>query len=104
MSGEGVKTEEEKAAEARRGPGANAAQRRGPMSMGMPTEKSQNFVPSAKRLLSLLRPERAAAVCRAGTGRGQRRPQRRGTQDPRQGDRPHLRGFRRQAAAADRDP
>ena len=57
---EGVKTEEEKAAEARRGPGANAAQRRGPMSMGMPTEKSQNFGPSAKRLLSLLRPERAA--------------------------------------------
>ena len=45
MSGEGVKTEEEKAAEARRGPGANAAQRRGPMSMGMPTEKSQNFGP-----------------------------------------------------------
>ncbi|MEO6413986.1 MAG: ABC transporter ATP-binding protein [Pedococcus sp.] len=60
MSGEGVKTEEEKAAEARRGPGANAAQRRGPMSMGMPTEKSQNFGPSAKRLLSLLQPERAA--------------------------------------------
>jgi ATP-binding cassette subfamily B multidrug efflux pump len=60
MSSEGVKTEEEKAAEARRGPGANAAQRRGPMSMGMPTEKSQNFVPSAKRLLSLLRPERSA--------------------------------------------
>jgi ATP-binding cassette, subfamily B, multidrug efflux pump len=60
MSPEGVKTEEEKAAEARRGPGANAAQRRGPMSMGMPTEKSQNFGPSAKRLLSLLQPERAA--------------------------------------------
>jgi ATP-binding cassette subfamily B protein len=60
MSSEGVKTEEEKAAEARRGPGANAAQRRGPMSMGMPAEKSQNFGPSAKRLLSLLRPERTA--------------------------------------------
>jgi hypothetical protein len=60
MSGEGVKTEEEKAAEARRGPGANAAQRRGPMSMGMPAEKSKDFVPSAKRLLTLLRPERAS--------------------------------------------
>ena len=60
MSSEGVKTEEEKAAEARRGPGANAAQRRGPMAMGMPAEKSKDFVPSAKRLLSLLRPERAS--------------------------------------------
>ncbi len=59
-SGEGVKTEEEKAAEARRGPGANAAQRRGPMTMAMPGEKSQNFGPSAKRLLSLLRPERTS--------------------------------------------
>ncbi|KRF26297.1 ABC transporter ATP-binding protein [Phycicoccus sp. Soil803] len=60
MTAEGVKTEEEKAAEARRGPGANAAQRRGPMSLGMPTEKSQNFGPSAKRLLSLLQPERTS--------------------------------------------
>ncbi len=58
MSGEGVKTAEEKAAEARRGPGARAGQRHGPMSMGLPAEKSQNFVPSAKRLLGLLRPER----------------------------------------------
>jgi ATP-binding cassette subfamily B multidrug efflux pump len=55
-----VKTEEEKAAEARRGPGAGAASRRGPMSMGMPTEKSQDFGPSARRLLGLLRPERSA--------------------------------------------
>ncbi|NYG06587.1 ATP-binding cassette subfamily B protein [Phycicoccus badiiscoriae] len=57
---EGVKTEEEKAAEARRGPVANAAQRRGPMSIGLPSEKSKNFGPSAKRLLSLLAPERTA--------------------------------------------
>lgn len=57
---EGVKTAEEKAAEARRGPGGGAV-RRGPhMAVGMPTEKSKNFGPSAKRLLGLLRPERAA--------------------------------------------
>jgi ATP-binding cassette subfamily B multidrug efflux pump len=60
MSGEGVKTAEEKAAEARRGPAARAGQRHGPMmGAGLPAEKSQNFVPSAKRLLGLLRPERA---------------------------------------------
>ncbi len=55
---EGVKTEEEKAAEARRGPGA--AVRGGPphMRIGVPGEKSQNFLPSAKRLLGMLRPER----------------------------------------------
>ena len=70
MSAEGVKTEEEKAAEARRGPGANAAQRRGPMSMGMPTEKSQDFVPSAKRLLSLLRPERVSLYAVLGLALG----------------------------------
>jgi ATP-binding cassette subfamily B protein len=57
---EGVKTAEEKAAEARRGPAAGAV-RRGPhMAVGMPAEKSKNFVPSAKRLVGLLRPERAA--------------------------------------------
>ena len=57
---EGVKTAEEKAAEARRGPGARAGQRHGPMmGAGVPAEKSQNFGPSAKRLLRLLRPERA---------------------------------------------
>ncbi|GAB3072999.1 ABC transporter ATP-binding protein [Pedococcus soli] len=56
---EGVKTAEEKAAEARRGPGARAGQRHGPMmGAGVPAEKSQNFVPSAKRLLGLLQPER----------------------------------------------
>jgi ATP-binding cassette, subfamily B, multidrug efflux pump len=60
MSGEGVKTAEEKAAEARRGPGARAGQRHGPMSLAMPAEKSQNFGPSAKRLLGLLGPERMA--------------------------------------------
>ena len=58
---EGVKTQEEKAAEARRGP---QAMRGGPphMRMGMPGEKSQNFVPSAKRLLGTLRPERAGLI------------------------------------------
>jgi ATP-binding cassette subfamily B protein len=59
MTAEGVKTAEERAAEARRGPGAIAS-RRGPhMSVGMPAEKSKDFGPSAKRLLGLLRPERA---------------------------------------------
>jgi ATP-binding cassette, subfamily B, multidrug efflux pump len=61
-SGEGVKTAEEKAAEARRGPGARAGQRHGPMSMGVPAEKSQNFGPSATRLLGLMRPERSALI------------------------------------------
>ena len=57
---EGVKTAEEKAAEARRGP----ARRGGPphMMMGQPGEKSLNFGPSAKRLLGRLRPERAKVV------------------------------------------
>jgi len=56
---EGVKTAEEKAAEARRGPAARAGQRHGPMmGAGLPAEKSQNFIPSAKRLLGLLQPER----------------------------------------------
>jgi ATP-binding cassette, subfamily B, multidrug efflux pump len=59
VTAEGVKTAEEKAAEARRGPGAIAS-RRGPhLSVGMPVEKSKDFGPSAKRLLGLLRPERA---------------------------------------------
>jgi len=54
-----VKSAEEKAAEARRGP-AGTARRGGPphAMIGQPTEKSQNFVPSAKRVLSLLAPER----------------------------------------------
>lgn len=56
---ETLKSEEEKAAEARRGP-AGAARRSGPphMQVGQPTEKSQNFVPSAKRLLGVMRPQR----------------------------------------------
>ncbi|HET9632693.1 MAG TPA: ABC transporter transmembrane domain-containing protein, partial [Terrabacter sp.] len=51
---EGVKTAEEKAAEARRGP----ARRGGPphMQMGQPGEKSLDFGPSARRLLGRLRP------------------------------------------------
>ena len=58
LMAEGVKTTEEKAAEARRGP----ARRGGPphMQMGQPAEKSQNFGPSAKRLLGLLRPRAGA--------------------------------------------
>lgn len=53
---EGVKTAEEKAAEARRGP----ARRSGPphMTMGQPGEKSLDFGPSAKRLLGRLAPEK----------------------------------------------
>ncbi|MBK8731284.1 MAG: ABC transporter ATP-binding protein [Tetrasphaera sp.] len=54
-----ILTEEEKAAEERRGP-AGGAQRSGPphMRMGQPTEKSKNFGPSAKRLLALMAPDR----------------------------------------------
>jgi ATP-binding cassette, subfamily B, multidrug efflux pump len=53
---EGVRSEEERAAEARRGP---AAQRRGPfMQMGAPAEKALNFGPSARRLLARLAPYR----------------------------------------------
>ncbi|WP_272462746.1 ABC transporter ATP-binding protein [Intrasporangium calvum] len=57
---EGVKTAEEKAAEARRGP----TRRGGPphMMIGQPGEKSLNFRPSAKRLLGLLRPEHGKVV------------------------------------------
>ncbi len=57
---EGVKTAEEKAAEARRGP----ARRGGPphMQMGQPGEKSLDFGPSAKRLVGLLRPHRVKVV------------------------------------------
>jgi ATP-binding cassette subfamily B protein len=56
MSAEGVKSAEEKAAEARRGP----RRQPGPphMQMGVPGEKSMNFGPSAKRLVGWLRPER----------------------------------------------
>ncbi|WP_301484366.1 ABC transporter ATP-binding protein [Intrasporangium sp.] len=55
---EGVKTAEEKAAEARRGPAGG--RRGGPphMTMGQPAEKALDFWPSAKRLIGLLRPDR----------------------------------------------
>ena len=56
---EGVKSAEEKAAEERRGPGAGAQRQRGPMGMALPGEKSQDFLPSAKRLMRRLRPERS---------------------------------------------
>jgi len=64
MSPEGVKSAEEKAAEARRGPGGSAAARRGGghLQMGMPGEKSQQFGPSAKRLLRRLAPERQLVI------------------------------------------
>ena len=57
---EGVKTTEEKAAEARRGP----VRRGGPphLQMGQPGEKSLDFGPSAKRLLGRLRPHRMKVV------------------------------------------
>ena len=60
MSGDRILTEEEKAAEQRRGPAAT--QRGGPphLRIGQPGEKSTNFRSSAKRLLGLLRPERRA--------------------------------------------
>ena len=56
MAGEGVKTAEEKAAEARRGPRRTG----GPphMNLGVPGEKSLSFGPSAKRLLGWLLPDR----------------------------------------------
>ncbi len=58
-----LKTAEEKAAEQRRG-ATGAGQRGGPphMQLGRPTEKARSFGPSAKRLLALLRPERAAMM------------------------------------------
>ncbi len=54
---EGVRTAEEKAADARRGPRRHG----GPphLAMGQPGEKSISFGPSARRLLGWLRPERA---------------------------------------------
>ena len=57
---EGVKTAEEKAAEARRGPRRTG----GPphMALGTPTEKSIDFVPSAKRLLGWLAPEKGKVL------------------------------------------
>ncbi len=59
---EGVKTAEEKAAEARRGPGRRGMGGPPHMAMGMPAEKSLNFGPSAKRLLSWLAPEKVTVV------------------------------------------
>ncbi len=51
-----VPTAEEKAAAARRQP---STPRHGPMAMNVPGERSQNFWPSARRLIGALRPERA---------------------------------------------
>ena len=57
-----VLSEEEKAAEARRGPAA--ARRAGPphLAIGAPAEKPKSFRASAVRLLRLLRPERTLVV------------------------------------------
>lgn len=57
-----ILTEEEKAAEARRGP--VATHRAGPphMAIGAPSEKPKSFLASAKRLLGLLRPERGLVL------------------------------------------
>jgi ATP-binding cassette, subfamily B, multidrug efflux pump len=56
---EGVKSEEERAAEQRRGPTRSGGPGgRGPMGMALPGEKSKNFGPNARRLLRRLRPER----------------------------------------------
>ena len=54
-----ILTEEEKAAQERRG-AAGGAQRGGPphMRLGQPTEKSQDFGPSARRLLGLMAPDK----------------------------------------------
>ena len=100
---EGVKTAEEKAAEARRGPAAAPASGAATMAVGMPAEKSQNFGPSAKRLLGLLRPERPSLYAVLALAVVQRRPDGDGPQDPGAGDRPHLRRRGRQPAAGDRD-
>ncbi|WP_114907387.1 ABC transporter ATP-binding protein [Ornithinimicrobium murale] len=57
---EGVKSDEEKAAEARRGPQRPGG---GPgHGLGVPTEKPANFGRSARRLIGLLRPDRAAVI------------------------------------------
>ena len=55
-------SEEEKAAAGRRGPAG--ARRGGPphMNLGMPAEKSQNFWPSARRVMGMLRPDRVAVT------------------------------------------
>ncbi|MCK0114327.1 ABC transporter ATP-binding protein/permease [Ornithinimicrobium sp. F0845] len=57
---EGLKSEEEKAAEARRGPQVRGG---GPgHGLGVPADKPANFGQSAMRLLGLLRPHRAAVI------------------------------------------
>ncbi|USQ76701.1 ABC transporter ATP-binding protein [Ornithinimicrobium cryptoxanthini] len=57
---EGIKSDEEKAAEARRGPRGS---HHGPGGgIGVPTEKAANFGTSAKRLIGLLRPDRVAVT------------------------------------------
>ena len=53
-----IKTAEEKAAAARRGPASQARGGNPHMRIGQPTEKSRSFGPSARRLIGLLRPER----------------------------------------------
>src|SRR5699024_7693314 len=60
LMAEGIKSEEEKAAEARRGPPRSGG---GPgHGIGAPVEKPANFGRSAVRLIGLLRPDRVAVI------------------------------------------
>ncbi|HYN30083.1 MAG TPA: ABC transporter ATP-binding protein [Dermatophilaceae bacterium] len=63
-----LRSEEEKAAESRRGPAS--VHRGGPphARVGVPVEKSQDFLPSARRLVGLLRPERAMVLTAVAFG------------------------------------
>lgn len=61
---EGVKSEEEKAAEQRRGP--NVRGPGGHVPIGAPTQKSQDFGRSARRLLGLMAPQRVQVLSVVG--------------------------------------
>ena len=62
---EGVKTHEEKAAEARRGASARGAGGPRPMRHGLPAEKSKDFGPVGRGCSARLRPERVRPRRRA---------------------------------------
>jgi ATP-binding cassette subfamily B protein len=63
---DGPLSEEEKAAAERRGP--TVQRRPGPphMNMGLPTEKSDNFIANGKRLMARLRPDRTLSLVAVG--------------------------------------
>ena len=86
-----LKTEEEKAAEQRRGPAS--ARRGGPphLQIGVPTEKSQNFVPVREARAAPAAPRAVHRLDRRRARRRQRRAERDRTEDPRWRDRPDLR-------------